>query len=77
MAIGDTGPQPPPGDTNAERAVASIEPEDGQWAVYLTVIFSDGVVRRRIAQYHTLKRAEIAAKLYERSADRNLGGYQP
>lgn len=48
--------------------------ECGQWAVDIVVIFADGVVRKRIASHRTRSRAEIAASLIKRAAER--GGRQ-
>ena len=62
-------PHPP---SEATSAHATVEQEDGQWVVILTVIFDDGVVRRRIQRYRTARHAEIAAIWVERSANRDL-----
>jgi hypothetical protein len=61
-------------DRNALRAYARIEKEGGMWVVYLDVLFTDGVARRRIAAYPSRERAETAAKWMERAADRDLDG---
>ena len=60
--------------------VARIEPEAGQWVVFLDVSFwrEDSVdspietVRRRITTYPTRARAEMAANFMVRAAARNL-----
>ncbi len=65
---------------------SEVMPEQGRWAVYLVVTFwetgrSDEpdkqgdpleTVRRRIADFATRDRAEVAGRWYERGADRNL-----
>ena len=45
--------------------------ESGRWAVDIIVVFADGVVRRRIHTHATRRRAEIAADLIKRAADRD------
>jgi len=55
----------------ADLATASVEREDGQWVVYLTVLFPDGVVRRRISQHRTEHLAQIAATWIERASNRD------
>ncbi len=60
--------------------VATIQPEGGQWTVFLDVSFwkEDSqempieTVRRRIATYPTRGRAEVAANLMVRAAARDL-----
>jgi hypothetical protein len=60
--------------------VARIEPENGQWVVYLDVSFwkEDAIdspietVQRRITTYPTRARAELAANFMVRAAARNL-----
>ncbi|MEO2107545.1 MAG: AP2 domain-containing protein [Actinomycetota bacterium] len=56
----------------ADLATASVEREDGQWVVYLTVLFPDGVVRRRIGQHRTEHLARIAATWIERASNRDV-----
>jgi hypothetical protein len=60
--------------------------EQGRWVVYLEVTFWETdqrtelskesepleTVRHRIAEFSTRDRAEVAARWYERGADRNL-----
>jgi hypothetical protein len=41
------------------------------------VVFDDGVVRKRIATHPTKARAEIAADLIRRAANRDIGGGPP
>lgn len=51
-----------------------IVEEDGRWAVDIVVVFADGVVRKRIDSHSTRRRAEIAADLIRRAANRDIGG---
>ncbi len=44
------------------------------WVVYLDVLFTDGVARRRIAAYASRAQAEMSAKWMQRVADRDLDG---
>jgi hypothetical protein len=48
--------------------------EHGRWAVDIVVVFADGVVRKRIDTYLRKDRAEIAADLIKRAAERDIGG---
>ena len=48
-----------------------VIPENGRWAVDVIVVFADGVVRKRIHTHATRRRAEIAADLIRRAADRD------
>jgi len=60
--------------------VAKIEPEAGQWVVYLDVSFwnENGeeapleTIRHRISTYATRERAEVAAHFMVRAAARDL-----
>ncbi|MCA4724958.1 MULTISPECIES: hypothetical protein [Mycolicibacterium] len=55
--------------------VQTVVVEDrGQWAVEVVVVFADGVVRNRINTYATKARAELAAGLIKRGAERDLRG---
>ncbi|MBS1695892.1 MAG: hypothetical protein JST91_27160 [Actinobacteria bacterium] len=45
--------------------------ERGQWAVDIVVVFADGVVRKRITTFRTRGRAELAAGLIKRAAERD------
>lgn len=47
--------------------------ERGRWAVEIVVVFADGVVRKRINTYATKARAELAADLIRRAAERDIG----
>ncbi|MFC5994645.1 hypothetical protein ACFQE5_10540 [Pseudonocardia hispaniensis] len=46
----------------------------GRWAVELVVLYRDGVIRRRIDTYPTKARAEIAARMIKRGAERETRG---
>jgi hypothetical protein len=48
-----------------------VTAESGRWAVDIIVVFADGVVRKRIHTHATRRRAEIAADLIKRAADRD------
>lgn len=48
--------------------------ERGQFAVDIVVVFADGVVRKRINTHRTRRRAELAAGLIRRAAERDLKG---
>jgi hypothetical protein len=61
-------------DRNALRAYARIEREAGMWVVYLEILFTDGVLRKRIAAYPSREKAEMAAHWMGRIADRDLDG---
>ncbi len=64
---------------HALGVVSRIEPERGQWVVFLEVSFWNGesednpikVVQRRISSYPTQARAELAASFMVRAAARN------
>ena len=45
--------------------------ERGQWAVDIFVVFADGVVRKRISTYRTRARAQLAANVIKRAAERD------
>ncbi|MBX9604481.1 MAG: hypothetical protein K2X35_26005 [Bryobacteraceae bacterium] len=66
------------GEGSAIGAKAVVEPDRGRWVVYLEVGFavaqSPGVRigRRRIADYASEDQARVAAKWFERTADRDL-----
>ncbi|CAN3128439.1 Transposase [Mycobacterium sp. smrl_JER01] len=46
--------------------------ERGHWAVDIVVVFDDGVVRKRISTHRTRRRADLAADLIKRAAERDL-----
>lgn len=51
--------------------------ERGRWAVEIVVVFADGVVRKRIDTHATKARADLAADLIRRAANRDIGGLPP
>lgn len=64
-------------DSSADDALdvqTVVVHENGQWAVDIVVVFADGVVRKRIDTYMTRSRADIAADLIKRAAERDIGG---
>ncbi len=68
---------PEPRGASGERAegVETVVTEErGRWIVEIVVVFADGVVRRRINDYPTRRRAEIAADWIRRTADRDIEG---
>jgi len=48
--------------------------EHGRWAVDIVVVFSDGIVRKRIDDHSTKARAELSARMIERAAERDIRG---
>lgn len=48
--------------------------EHRQWHVEIVVVFDDEVVRRRVGTYFTERRAQIAADLIKRTAERDISG---
>ena len=59
--------------SDVARAVETVVVADrGQWAVDIVVVFDDGVVRKRISTHRTRRRAELAADLIKRAAERDL-----
>ncbi len=64
-------------DSSADEARAVdtvVVHERGHWAVDIVVVFDDGVVRKRINTHRTRGRAELAASLIKRAAERDLKG---
>lgn len=62
-------------DRPASRALGvetEVVAERGQWAVDIIVIFTDGVVRRRISTYRTETLARISANCIRRGAERDI-----
>lgn len=51
--------------------------ESGRWFIDIVVVFADGVVRKRINSHATKARAELAADLIRRTAERDIGGGPP
>ncbi len=67
--------RPERGSAEEAHAVDTVVVEDrGQFAVDIVVVFSDGVVRKRINTHRTRRRAELAASLIKRAAERDLKG---
>lgn len=61
--------------TDEAHAVETVVVEErGQFAVDIVVVFSDCVVRKRIGTHRTRRRAELAAGLIKRAAERDLRG---
>ena len=60
-------------DTALDVATVVVE-ESGRWVVEIVVVFADGVVRKRINSHATRARAELAADLIRRAAERDIGG---
>ena len=52
----------------------AVVEERRQWHVEIVVVFEDEVVRRRVGTYYTEKRAQIAADLIKRTAERDISG---
>lgn len=58
-----------------ERALLAetfVEYEKGLWVVYIEVIFKDEVVRKKVGEYFTKEKAEIAAHYIKRVANKEL-----
>ncbi|HID05083.1 MAG TPA: AP2 domain-containing protein [Aigarchaeota archaeon] len=49
-----------------------VEHQNGQWVVYIEVLFHDCVVRKEVGRYFTEKHAKIAAKYIRRVANKDL-----
>jgi hypothetical protein len=67
-------------DSSADEALdvqTVVVGERGRWAVEIVVVFADGVVRKRINTHATKARADLAADLIRRAADRDIGGGPP
>lgn len=77
MSFDSGRPRPPTRvrpDSSADDAhcvETVVVAERGQWAVDIVVVFDDGVVRKRITTYRTRGRAELAASLIKRAAERD------
>lgn len=62
------------GSAEQAHAVYTVVVEErGQFAVDIVVVFADGVVRKRIDTHRTRRRAELAAHLIRRAAERDIG----
>lgn len=59
---------------DAQTVDTVVVEERGQFAVDIVVVFADGVVRKRIGAYRTRRRAELAANLIRRAAERDIRG---
>ncbi|ADC90035.1 hypothetical protein Thal_1406 [Thermocrinis albus DSM 14484] len=49
-----------------------VEKDDGQWVVYIEVLFPDETVRYEVGRYFTQEKAERAASYIKRCANRDL-----
>jgi hypothetical protein len=65
--------------SNAQKVETRIEEEKGRWVVYLEVTFWESeqdyplkTVIHRVQDFSTKKQAEVAAKLYRRTVDRDM-----
>ena len=59
---------------HAHAVETMIVEERGQFAVEIAVVFADGIVRKRIDTHRTRRRAELAASVIKRAAERDLSG---
>jgi hypothetical protein len=59
---------------HAHDVETAVVAERGQWHVEIIVVFEDEVVRRRVGTYFTERRAQIAADLIKRTAQRDISG---
>lgn len=58
--------------TAAEPFVSTdVVEEAGRFVVVMDVVFDDGAVRHRLGDYHTRERAEAAAQMFYRTAERD------
>ena len=67
-------------DSSADDALdvqTVVVAERGQWAVDIVVVFADGVVRKRINIHRSRARAQLAADLIKRAAERDIRGRLP
>ncbi|MFI5040275.1 MAG: hypothetical protein ACHQNA_00255 [Acidimicrobiales bacterium] len=53
--------------------ILSMVEEHGRYTVVLDAIFPDGAIRHRLQSYHTRARAELAAEIMRRAAERDHG----
>ena len=72
----DAEPDDEPRSSRAQAhdVETSVVEERGQWHVEIIVVFEDEVVRRRVGTYFTERRAQIAADLIKRTAQRDISG---
>lgn len=67
----------------AVYATTTTRNEHGRWAVYVLVLFDDQTgVYKRITDYHTSRKADIAATIIEKTINRYdekppFGGWLP
>jgi len=59
-----------PGDDDPFVSTDVVE-ERGRYTVVMDVVFPDGAVRHRLQTYHTRARAEAAARMFYRTAERD------
>lgn len=67
-------------ETSTDQALdvqTVVVEENGRWFIDIVVVFADGVVRKRINSHNTKARAELAADLIRRTAERDIGGVPP
>ncbi len=64
-----------------QKVETRVVEEQGRWVVYLEVTFWEDdqefplkTVKHRVQDYPTKKRAEMAAEIYRRAADRDMEG---
>lgn len=70
----DSHPEKPASSRDQAHDVQTVVVEErGRWAVEIVVVFADGVVRKRINTHATKARAELAADLIKRAAERDIG----
>jgi hypothetical protein len=65
---------PASGDARADTVDTVVTADHGLWHVDVVVVFTDGVVRRRVGTYRTERLAHIAADLIKRGAEREIQG---
>ena len=49
-----------------------IEEKDGQWSVFIEVLFKDSSVRYEVGRYFTKEKAQMAANYIKRCANRDI-----
>ncbi|GAA2420460.1 hypothetical protein [Mycolicibacterium llatzerense] len=69
-----TTPQPDSSTDDALDVQTVVVEDRGRWAVEIVVVFADGVVHHRIETHATKARAELAANLIRRAAERDIEG---
>jgi hypothetical protein len=57
--------------TDDPMVETSVVEERGRFVVVIDVVFPDGAVRHRVADYHTRARAELAARVVKSTAERD------